>query len=129
MISDNEIDLTEHRDFGSARINFSEIVRNGVIYSNAHKVIERHLYKQVYGEIPWNVYPLERMFKYDGLVALGNKQERLQTIISHSWGTTENKTCDCCGKPFTKIPWIKDYGLCKECNEKENSHKEILWNL
>ena len=129
MISDNEIDLTEHRDFGTTRIQFSEIIKDGVVYSNAQKVIEEHMRNQIYGSLPWNVYPLDRHFEYDGLIALGNKEERQKTLDLYHWGTTENITCDCCGKPYKKIPWIKNWGLCEECNEKENISNEIPWNL
>ena len=57
MIKDNEIDLTEHRDFGSQH-NIITIHRNGEILSNIGDLINESFKKQVYGNIPWNVSPI-----------------------------------------------------------------------
>ena len=63
------------------------------------------------------------------MVALGNKEQRAYAINSAYWGTTENKTCDCCGRKYTKIPWKKDWGLCKECDEDMRPDFIIPWRV
>ena len=108
MINDEEIDLTEHQDFKQKNFvgrNFPEAVINS-------------LRKSLYGEnsFPWEVIPQKRRYKYDGLVALGNSEERKEAIDMAFWGTMDNLNCDCCGKRYIKIPWQKNFGLCKECS-------------
>lgn len=128
MINDADIDLTEHRDFGD-RIGSPNFIRlNGQVFSDIGTYINRTFKRQVFGDIPWNVTPIgEKAYKFDGLVALGNKEQRAYAINSAYWGTTENKTCDCCGRKYIKIPWKKDWGLCKECDEDMRSDFIIPW--
>ena len=128
MIKDSEIDLTEYRDFG-ARHNFITIHRNGETFSNIGEVINESLKKQVYGNVPWNVSPIFISYKYDGLVAIGNKQQRAEALLYAYWGTINNQTCDCCGRKYNKIPWKKDWGICKVCEEQHKQIRVIPWEV
>lgn len=133
MINDPEIDLTEHRDFGrnqSSGITF--ITRNGARFSNIGNFIRNSFLQSRYGSIPWNVVPLhqeEMPLNYDGILALGNKHQRKEAKLTRTWGTADNITCDCCGKKYTKIPWKKDWGLCKECDEANRPSVIIPWEI
>jgi hypothetical protein len=126
MIKDAEIDLTEHRDFGEQNSSpiFIRTANNGEVISNISTHIEKIFRKQVYGDIPWSVSPIyQSYYKYDGLVALGNKEQRKYVIETQLWGSSENISCDCCGKKYVKIPWKRDWGLCEQCAEE---HYKIL---
>ena len=133
MINDVEIDLTEHRDFGEHFQAITLVRRNGRTFSNMGSIIEQQVRRQIYGRFPWAIKPVfeQKVYKYDGLVALGNESQRKAVIEVSNWGTRNNTTCDCCGKKYTKIPWIKDWGICKECNEEITSirTKEIPWRM
>ena len=131
MINDDEIDLTEHRDFRDSPqiVTFRRI--NGRTYSNITTFIEQTVNRQMYGKFPWAVTPLYRQkeYKYDGLIALGNKDQRKNAIECASWGTSDNITCDCCGRKYIKIPWEKDWGICKDCSkEMDYSYSSFPWN-
>lgn len=131
MISDAEIDLTEHRDFGmniGSRTTF--INNNGVIQSNIGDIINKAYKKSVYGDKPWNVTPLyadKQPLKYDGILALGNKYQRKEAKYLGHWGTKDNLICDCCGKEYIKIPWKKDWGLCNECDKANKPPIVFPW--
>lgn len=128
MINDDEIDLTENRDFREHKVFFYQT--NGTIKSNFSAYVNQMLHKQIYGEFPWNVTPDPKKYssyKYDGLIALGNKEQREEAILSRTWGTIDNIICDCCGKEYIKIPWKKDWGLCEECN-KRNYKQVFPWD-
>lgn len=112
MIKDEEIDLTEYRDFNE-HLTFSTRVGDIIVMSKMQNVLNR----QLYGKFPWNVIPLQNNYKYDGLVALGNKEQRREAILSHYWGTKDNMSCDCCGRQYVKIPWKEDSGLCNKCRK------------
>jgi hypothetical protein len=128
MINDEEIDLTEHRDFREIKDNLPIFVnRNGKIFTDT-RGIDNIVRKQVYGDIPWNVYPLQgEHYGYDGLVALGNKEQRAYTVETQNWGTRNNVTCDCCGKKYIKIPWKKNWGICEECKKEMHPEQIIPW--
>lgn len=123
MINDDNIDLTENRDFrGSVRLM-------GRVHLFEDKQFWKDLMereqKRIFGTLPWNVYPINDLYKYDGLVALGNSEQRTQAIEIYYWGTNNSTVCDCCGKKYKKIPWEYNIGLCKECKTYHNKHKEI----
>lgn len=128
MIKDNQIDLTEHRDFRERNSSPLFITRpNGDIYADIHTFMENNVYKQLYNGIPWRFKPkhLERYHPFDGLIALGNKEMRKEILETYYWGSTENKTCDCCGREYKKVPWEIDFGLCKKCREYHNNYRKI----
>ena len=130
MIKDDEIDLTDHRDFRGERPTPLFIRReDGNIYSNIHTFIKDVFNKQVYGNFPWEVIPLhlKGYYKYDGLFALGNKERRKEVIESYYWGSSENKFCDCCGGEYKKIPWNYDFGLCNICRNYDRP-RNIPWS-
>lgn len=130
MINDADIDLTEHRDFGEHNDSPIFIRRNGQTFSNIGIYIKKVFRKNMFGSIPWNVTPkFEEGYKFDGLVALGNKEQREYAIDNKYWGTTENVSCDCCGKKYTKIPWKNNWGLCKECDEDMHPDIIIPWKI
>lgn len=114
MINDPEIDLTEHRDFGNNILTNFRI--NNAHFSNYIQEVVR---KRIYGdEIPWNVVPIYAdMYQFDGLIALGNSEQRENEIKIKYWGCVENLFCNCCGKKYLKIPWNDNSGLCKRCQE------------
>lgn len=128
MINDDNIDLTENRDFrGSIRpIGGVHLFEDKQFWN---KLMEREQ-KRVFGALPWNVYPIDNIYKFDGLVALGNSRQRIQAIELYYWGTSDALICDCCGKEYKKIPWKSDSGLCRECRAYYQEHKEISfpWN-
>lgn len=128
MIKDAEIDLTEHRDFGN-RQNIITVHRNGETFSNIGTIISESFKRQVYGDIPWNVSPIFINYKYDGLVAIGNKKQRAETLLSAYWGTKNNQVCDCCGKRYIKIPWEQDWGICQECTKYNSQTRIIPWEI
>ena len=123
MINDDNIDLTENRDFRGSIRPIGEVY----LFEDKHfwnKLMEREQ-KMVFGTLPWNVYPIDILYKYDGLVALGNSKQRIQAIELYCWGTKDSIVCDCCGKEYKKIPWESDSGLCRECRAYYQKHKEI----
>ena len=123
MINDDNIDLTENRDFrGSVRLMGGvHLLENKQFWKD---LMEREQ-KRVFGALPWNVYPIDNIYKFDGLVALGNSKQRIQAIELYCWGTKDSIVCDCCGKEYKKIPWKSDSGLCRECRAYYQEHKEI----
>lgn len=125
MINDSEIDLTEHRDFGEHNSPIF-IINN----SEAFNSIRNNFKKQIHKDIPWNINsPFENKYKFDGLIALGNKEQRELAINNAYWGTTENIICDCCGKKYIKIPWKKNSGLCENCDKDIYSNAIIPWQF
>lgn len=125
MIKDEEIDLTEHRDFRGENNSPRFITRNGETYSNIGSYINRIVRKDLYGDNPWEVIPREKYFEYDGLLALGNKEQRKRAVEARCWGTKDNKICDCCGREYIKIPWRIDWGLCNNCSERTSDKKSF----
>ena len=128
MIKDAEIDLTEHRDFNEVPSVHIRIDKH-----NEHNFIDyvtNQFYKMKYGNIPWSVTPLKRIWDWDSLVVLGNSEERKEQMESMYWGSTENITCDCCGKIYLKVPWKINYGFCDECDKlmKKDLNKDFPWN-
>lgn len=127
MINDDYIDLTERRDFGR-RFDNRNITRS----ISKLEITDRHLLdevlskvdKEIYGKFPWSVYPINPLYLYDGVLALGNKEQRKESIEIYYWGTRCSVVCDCCGKNFKHIPWSNDYGLCPKCRFN-NSHSNI----
>lgn len=122
MINDDNIDLTENRDFrGSVRLM-------GRVHLFEDKQFWKDLMereqKRIFGTLPWNVYPINDLYKYDGLVALGNSEQRAQAIEIYYWGTNNSTVCDCCGKEYKKIPWEYNSGLCKDCRNYYKEHRE-----
>lgn len=130
MINDDEIDLTEHRDF---RENISSplFIRNakGEIFSNISSYINNMVRKQFYGKFPWAVESdiLDKRPKYDYLIALGNSEMRKETLLYYTWGTSDNLECDCCGKKYKKMPWKLNSGFCEECDKVFNKRNKIPW--
>ena len=90
-------------------------------------IIERE-HKRLYGDIPWNVFPIEQIYPFDGLFALGNKEQRKESIEIYYWGTKDSEICDCCGAQYRHIPWNKDWGLCPKCQaEMKQDRVSIPW--
>lgn len=131
MIKDEEIDLTEHRDFRGDTLSPLFIRRDGHLYISDEKdFFRRMLHNKLYGDFPWEVNMKRGLHKFDGLVALGNKEQRRETIEIAYWGSTKNVSCDCCGEEYIKIPWNYDFGLCKQCkedNEKNKLSTKLWW--
>lgn len=116
MINDEFIDLTEHRDFGhnfngEGRLPFAALETAGF-----WEIISERERRRLYGEIAWNVYPLNYLYPFNGLIALGNKEQRKEAKELYYWGTRESRVCDCCGKEYKKIPWKDSWGLCPNCD-------------
>lgn len=129
MIRDDFIDLTEHRDFGH-NFNGEGALPFMALESAAFwDIIAERENRRLYGNIPWNVYPLDYLYPFDFLLALGNKKQRKQTIELHYWGTKESKVCDCCGREYKKIPWKDNWGLCPNCDyNKRPSDFKFPWD-
>lgn len=123
MIKDDEIDLTEHRDFRGDTSSLLFIREENGVYVNNEDFFRRMFHKKLYGDLPWSVKLKDELYKFDGLVALGNKEQRKMAIEVRYWGSSENVSCDCCGKGYIKIPWNHHYGLCKKCKEENNRLK------
>lgn len=123
MINDDNIDLTEHRDFRDS-LYFVEGI-NLLGNKQFWQIIKEKEQKRIFGFFPWNVYPINDLYKYDGLVALGNSKQRAETIKLYCWGTKDSIVCDCCGKEYKKIPWETDSGLCRECKIYDKKHRRI----
>ena len=124
MVSE-EVDLTEHRDFGD-RISF---IRIGFENPRFWESVSARLQKDRYGNTPWNVYPQNELYEFNGLVAQGNTEQREETIELYYWGTQNSVCCDACGKKFTKFPWKDNWGLCDDCNNYNANRREMFpWN-
>lgn len=126
MIDDREIDLTEHNDFersfnGVADVSFITFASRSFWDS-----ISENLKVRLYGDIPWSVYLTKKTYPYDGLLALGNKDQRKDAIESYCWGTKDSITCDCCGAQYRHIPWDGNSGLCKKCQLEMKRNKSLI---
>lgn len=127
MIDNANIDLTEHRDF---RFDSPTIIRGFTSSNNDAfwKQVQKREQIRMYGnKFKWNVYPIDFIYKYDGLVALGNAAQRKDTVDVYYWGTCDSEVCDCCGNKYKKIPWKKDWGLCEKCDIRPKPVP--LWNI
>lgn len=60
------------------------------------------------------------------LMETGNKKERMTQRIEKEFGSIKGG-CDCCGRE-ERIPWKKDWGLCRYCAERieKDRHKENI---
>lgn len=124
MVSE-EIDLTEHRDFGGRNSFIGLGFENPRFWEN----VSERLRKDRYGDIPWSVCPQDELYKFNGLVAQGNAKQREETIELHYWGTQDAVCCDACGKKFIKFPWKNNWGLCDDCNNHNTNRREgFPWN-
>lgn len=129
MIKDNEIDLTEHRDFRGEFNSPRLIRRNGELYSDLGDFVNKAVHRDLYGNIPWSVTPLYQYYEFDGVFPLGNKEQRKRIMATRYWGTRYNIVCDCCGKEYRKIPWRRDWGLCNECNRETKTRDNRPFSL
>lgn len=130
MIDDDDIDLTEHRDFRERTISGFHMIHQDFENKSFWEELHKREQRRKFGGLPWNVYPENELYPYDGLVALGNAEQRKQTIEMSNWGTQNSIVCDCCGREYKKIPWKKNWGLCDECDEYYKTNREITfpWN-
>jgi len=100
----NNIDLTENRIFS----------RN-----NLHPWTIADFFST---RIPWR--QLKQIHSDDDLglghqkksiIAVGNKEQRAK--VRHYREIDSLDYCDCCGVRMNLIPWDKEIGVCRKCNE------------
>ena len=76
MINDDEIDLTEHRDFRERTISGFHMIHQNFENTSFWEELYKREQRRKFGGLPWNVYPENELYPYDGLVALGNAKQR-----------------------------------------------------
>ena len=88
-------------------------------------------------DFPWNVrlteirsddeFDLDHQRK--SIIATGNKEKRAE--IRHYREMDSLDYCDCCGARMNLIPWDREIGVCRKCDEYYKSHDtsydKCLW--
>lgn len=109
------IDLTENRMFRDR------------MDSSLHFVVKTW----IHGRIPWNFPEAHLLSDAEEaaasgkipLIYTGTREERrnAKNIAEENMGLL----CDCCGAKINQIPWKRQIGLCRICEEHLNVHSEI----
>lgn len=117
----NNIDLTENRIFSRDSFGLWNLTITDLLKF----------------DFPWNVHLTEIRsddeFDLDhqrkSIIATGNKKQRAE--VQHYREMDSLDYCDCCGAKMNLIPWNREIGVCRKCEEYYESHDPIydkcLW--
>lgn len=113
------VDLTLDRKFSRERDILNRLRRNVGVLRNRN------------AKYPWEFKTANARFR-DSVVPrnpnfhTGDKATRDRKKIDALYHS--ELACDCCGRDFTKKPWIKGhYSLCNNCEEQMRKHDKYLW--
>lgn len=110
----SNVDLTENQIFSS--VNFDDVIREQIVDSI---------------RVPWKVKiktisSEDKMVQPNSPIIVGNKSERAKVLEYRKMFS--QKYCDCCGAKLGKKPWIKEIGLCSECDSYyAKKQDKCLW--
>lgn len=87
--------------------------------------------------IPWKIDfkimdsedELDMNYQRKSLIALGNREMRAEIKLLREMD--EMKNCDRCGDKLDKIPWDRQIGLCKRCNDdfEKQFNDKCKWRI
>lgn len=71
----------------------------------------------------WNIAPLwnrsgdeyDMDHQHKAIIATGDREQRAEVRLLRQMDS--GKYCDCCGRRINLIPWDKEIGLCRKCDE------------
>lgn len=104
----SNIDLTDNQIF--SRRNIGDV----------QSLVVAGLYKSIF---PWNIAPLwnrsgdeyDMDHQHKAIIATGDKEQRAEVRLLRQMDS--GNYCDCCGRRINLIPWDKETGLCRKCDE------------
>lgn len=102
------------------------------MFRNEQRVVDTILKScldKVGTKCPWNV----AIFKHPthvetkSLIFVGNKQHRQDLLYLYQMDSPDY--CDCCGVHMNRVPWRKEYGICRTCHADylTRNYDKVLW--